>query len=278
MVEIPVLHHVSKDNSARIGPRAQHSVAPGQLKAYLEYRRELRTKLPGEEGEAPWILLTFDDGYRNVLTEAVPLLERFGVQAIVFITTGFITGDAYPYELELAAVIDHHGALCVESGSRPVDSQKKSAKAELYRRLRQPLKAKSHQTREARLNQLSELNGYDRSYFQDEPFLSWEEIADLDRHPLVTIGAHTQTHPVLTRRAPWTVYREMVNSKQKLERILRHDIRHFSYPYGRNNFLVRLLAHLAGFQWAFTTETRCPESIDECGTMALPRPDIHDLL
>ena len=278
MVEIPVLHHVAEIGSARIGPRAQHSITPDRLLAYLESRRKFHTRLPEGEGGGNWLLLTFDDGYRNVLTEAVPLLERFGVQAIVFITTGFISGDAYPYELELAAVVEHHEVLHVESTSRPVESEKRSAKAELYRRLRQPLKAKSHQAREVRLNQLSELNSYDRSRFQNEPFLSWEEIADLDRHPLVTIGAHTHSHPVLTRRAPWTVYREMVNSKQKLERILGHGVRHFSYPYGRNNLLVRLLARLAGFEWAFTTEARCPENIDECDSMALPRPEIHDLL
>jgi len=278
MVEIPVLHHVAESGSARIGPRAQHSIAPDRLSAYLESRREFHTRLPGGEGGGNWLLLTFDDGYRNVLTEAVPLLERFGVQAIVFITTGFISGDAYPYELELAAVVEHHDVLHVESTSRTFESEKRSAKAELYRRLRQPLKAESHQTREACLNQLSELNSYDRSRFQNEPFLSWEEIVDLDRHPLVTIGAHTHSHPVLTRRAPWTAYHEMRRSKRKIEEVLGHQVYHFSYPYGRNNFVVRLLARMVGFRWAFTTEAKCPESIDEYDPMALPRPEIDDLL
>lgn len=278
MVEIPVLHHVDEMESVRIGPRAQYSVTPDQLSAYLESREKFNTRLPEGKGGGNWLLLSFDDGYRSVLTEALPLLERFKVQAIVFVTTGFVSGDVYPYELELAAVVQHHDSLQLEAISRPVEVAENSAKSTLYRRLRQPLKTKSCQEREARLKRLSKLNSYDRSHFQNAHFLSWEEITDLDRHPLITIGAHTHTHPVLTRRAPWTAYREMKESKRKIEKVLGHDVLHFSYPYGRNNPLVRFLARRVGFQWAFTTETRCPESIDECDSMVLPRPEIHDLL
>lgn len=278
MVEIPVLHHVAEATPARIGPRAQYAVSPDQLAVYLESREEWPSVLLGEEGRGEGILLTFDDGYRSVLTEAVPLLERFEARAIVFVATGFVEGDVYPYELELAAAVEAHDRFRTEPTAPPTDAPETSATADLYQKLRRPLKPKSHRDRERRLAQLAQLNGYDRSRFQDEPFLSWEEVAELDRHPLVTIGAHTHTHPVLTRRAPWTAYREMRTSKRRIEAVLGRKVRHFSYPYGRNNFLVRRLARLAGFQWAFTTEAKCPESIDKCDPMALPRPELQDLL
>lgn len=278
MVEIPVLHHVVEAGAARIGPKSQYAITPDRLAAYLESREGWSSTLPGEMGGGRSVLLTFDDGYRTVLTNAVPLVEQFGVQAIVFVTTGFVSGDVYPSELELAAVFEHHDRLRIEPGASPVEAETKEAKRALYRELRHPLKPQSHRKREVRLDQLSKLNGYHRSRFQDEPFLSWEEIAELDCHPLVTIGVHTHTHPVLTRRAPWTAYREMKKSKRKIEELLGHKVHHFSYPYGRNNVLVRLLARLAGFRWAFTTEARCPEDIDDFDPMALPRPEIQDLL
>jgi peptidoglycan/xylan/chitin deacetylase (PgdA/CDA1 family) len=278
MVEIPVLHHVAEANPARIGPRAQYAVSPDQLAAYLESREEWPSVSLGKEERGEGILLTFDDGYRSVLTEAVPLLERFGARAIVFVATGFVEGDAHPYELELAAAVEAHDRFRIGPTAPPTDASGTSVKADLYQDLRRPLKPKSHRDRERRLAQLAQLNGYDRSRFQDEPFLSWEEVSELDRHPLVTIGAHTHTHPVLTRRAPWTAYREMKTSKRRIEAVLGREVRHFSYPYGRHNFLVRRLACLAGFQWAFTTESKCPENISECAPMALPRPELQDLL
>jgi peptidoglycan/xylan/chitin deacetylase (PgdA/CDA1 family) len=35
-------------------------------------------------------LITFDDGYRNNLTEALPVLERFGYPAVIFVPTGLV--------------------------------------------------------------------------------------------------------------------------------------------------------------------------------------------
>jgi len=278
MIEISVLHHVTEAGSARIGPRSEYAVPPEQLSAYLDCRRDWASRWPHEEEDGDEVLLTFDDGYRSVRTHVLPLLERFETRAIVFVTTSFVTGDVYPYELELAAVIEHHTRLQPDADSPPVELSGQDSEESLYRRIRRPFKPASPRARERRLDDLAALNGYERSRFQGESFLSWEEIAELDRHPLVTIGAHTHTHPVLTRRAPWTAYREMKKSKRKIEEVLGHEIYHFSYPYGRNNFVVRLLARLAGFQWAFTTEAKCPESIDDCDPMALPRPELQDLL
>jgi peptidoglycan/xylan/chitin deacetylase (PgdA/CDA1 family) len=278
MIEIPVFHHVAEKGSTRIGPQSEYAVTPDQLATYLDRRRDWTSRWPHEEGGRDEVLLTFDDGYQSVRTHALPLLERFETRAIVFVTTGFVEGDIYPYELELADVIEAHDRLRPDVDSPAVELSGQDDEAALYQRLRRPLKPKSHRDRERRLDQLAELNRYDRSRFRDELFLSWDEVAELDRHPLVTIGAHTHTHPVLTRRAPWTTYQEMRKSKHTIEEVVGHPVRHFSYPYGRNNWLVRLLARLVGFQWAFTTEARCPEGIDDCDPMALPRPKLQDLL
>lgn len=277
MVEISVLHHVST-NKRRVGPRAQYNVSPKRLATYLNERRNWKSKMPKEDNEKDFVLLTFDDGYRNNLTTALPVIEKFEKKAIIFITTEFISRKAYPYELELASVIEHRDGLIVPDRKMSIDIGDRSSEECTYQRLRRPLKTKSHAAREAFMEKLAVLNGYKRDRFQDEPILSWEEVIELDRHSLVTIGAHTRTHPVLTRRFPWTAYREMKSSKQVLERMLGREVKHFSYPYGRNNILVRTLARLAGFRWAFTTERRRIENLSTCNPMALPRLDIQELV
>lgn len=277
MIEIALLHHVSPQKG-RIGPRAKYAVTPTYLRGYLKNRREWSTEFPGEESEGRCVLLTFDDGYRNNLTNAVPLLDQFGQKAIIFITTGFVDGTTYPYELELASVLEKNDAIYT-SGDKPVlDVSTPDVEAEQYQRLRQPLKTKHPKRREAFLERLASLNGYDRSNYRQERFLTWTEVAELDRHPLITIGAHTQTHPVLTRRWPWRAYQEMRQSKRKIEEVLGRRVRHFSYPYGRNNVVVRALARWAGFRWAFTTERRRVDSVEECGAMSIPRIDIQHLI
>ncbi|MCS3939542.1 peptidoglycan/xylan/chitin deacetylase (PgdA/CDA1 family) [Salinibacter ruber] len=282
MVEISMLHHVASDASARIGPRADYNTSPNELAAYVRQRRTWQSlsteNVLSHHRSERCFLITFDDGYYNNLTEALPILEHFDTQAIIFVTTGFIDGSAYPYELELASVIQYHDALHIRSDAIPVDARTQDAEKKLYRQLRQPLKIEPHALRETTMERLADLNGYDRHHFQNVSFLSWEDIRKLDQHPLVTIGAHTDTHPVLTHRFPWTAYQEMRTSKRELEEVLDREIQHLSYPYGRNNVLVRTLARLAGFRWAFTTERRCIEDLSTGNPMALPRFDIQDLV
>jgi peptidoglycan/xylan/chitin deacetylase (PgdA/CDA1 family) len=57
---------------------------------------QLRERRP-KRGE---IALTFDDGHATNLTAAKPLLERAGIPATVFVTTGFVGADAFFWDTE----------------------------------------------------------------------------------------------------------------------------------------------------------------------------------
>jgi peptidoglycan/xylan/chitin deacetylase (PgdA/CDA1 family) len=62
--------------------------------------------------------------------------------------------------------------------------------------------------------------------------LSWQQIEQLDADELVTIGAHTVTHPVLANLGGSDVRDEISISRQKLQAHLIKPIHHFAYPYG----------------------------------------------
>jgi peptidoglycan/xylan/chitin deacetylase (PgdA/CDA1 family) len=276
MVEIALLHHVVKKNKCSIGPQSQYSISPSALESYLESRKSYQSTLPdGSPLPNSGFLITFDDGYRNNLTEALPVLEKYSAKAIIFITTGFIDGSVYPYEDEMAAVIEKYDTISLPSGN-DISAKSLQEKKEVYERLRLPLKAASAFARESYMQKLASLNSCNRTDFQYLQFLSWDEIVELDRHPLITIGAHTESHLVLPRQAPWKAYQEIKKSKRILEQKLGHAISYFSYPYGGNNYLVRKIATFCGYEYAFTTEEHIcrPEE----NSMALPRIEIGNLL
>lgn len=66
----------------------------------------------------------------------------------------------------------------------------------------------------------------------DVPFLSQEQLRHLAQDPLCTIGAHTITHPYLSKLTCAEKKQEIVGSKQRLEEILGLPVYHFAYPYG----------------------------------------------
>ena len=86
--------------------------------------------------------------------------------------------------------------------------------------------------------------------------LSWDEFIKLDRHPLVTIGAHSHSHPTLSTENEATARDEILNSKLLLERRLGHSVDHFAYPIGSTQEAGKReyrLAEECGFRTASTT-------------------------
>lgn len=83
--------------------------------------------------------------------------------------------------------------------------------------------------------------------------LSDDELARLARSPLIEIGAHTCTHPVLAALEPAEQYAEIEGSRRDLEQRLGRAVRSFSYPYGTRGDYTSLTARLvaqAGFRCA----------------------------
>lgn len=72
-------------------------------------------------------------------------------------------------------------------------------------------------------------------YKGDNLGIGTDSLKTLDADPLCTIGAHTISHPKLDTLSPEEQRKEIMQSKQELESILGHPIRHFSYPHGAYN-------------------------------------------
>ena len=69
------------------------------------------------------------------------------------------------------------------------------------------------------------------SWIETEGYVTKEQVLELDKDPLVTIGYHTKTHPQL--RYVKNRKEEIWDSKEELEQMLGHKIVHFAYPYGK---------------------------------------------
>lgn len=282
MLETVMIHHVSEEVGARVGPRAEYTIPPDALDAYLQSRDawapvsapdDLKTIHAGKR-----YLVTFDDGYRNNLTQALPVLERHETPCLLFVTTGFIDGTLYPYELELASVIEEADVLDIPDLARRTSLHDLTDRSSLYRSLRRPLKQKRHEARESFMERLADQNGYDRADVQDEPILNWDEVCELSDHPLVTIGVHTRSHVVLPRQ-PWSVvYQELRHSKRRLESQTGKPVEYLSYPYGSSSLVVRQMARWLGIRYGFTTQSRRADRLNIWNRLSIPRIDISDVI
>lgn len=181
------------------------------------------------------VTLTLDDGFAANIDYVVETTERREIPLIIFLTTGFINRTVEPYELQIAKIL---GAT---------DQAR-------YESLRLPLKTKSVEARSRAVRQLAAEHGVPEPKLADELYLTWDQIRELDAHPLVEFGAHTVNHVVLSRLAPRRAWREIRESKREIETRLGHAITAFAYPYGHTSALVTPQVRLAGFERAFVTD------------------------
>lgn len=78
--------------------------------------------------------------------------------------------------------------------------------------------------------------------------MSSDELQLMDADPLCTIGAHTVSHPKLDTLTREQQYHEIAESKQTLEALLGHDIKHFSFPHGAHNDDTLAICRKLGFR------------------------------
>jgi len=123
------------------------------------------------------VAITFDDGYRDNLTVALPLLEKFALPMTLFVAAAFVGHEGY---------------------------------------------------------------------------LSAEELSEISRHPLVTIGAHGWSHRHFTRLSKEEARFELVDSRRLLESITGKTVDLMAWPYGECSPELEELSKESGYRAAWS--------------------------
>lgn len=215
------------------------------------------------EPAKPLCAVTFDDGYRNNYTNAFPVLRERGIPAALFVTTGFVDSRSPLWVDRLEYAINHTPGSIRERIAR---DEKERAR----------LKTLSAEARRAALDEFVRTTGAELGReLDDHPDyapLSWDEIREMSRSG-IAIGAHTVTHPILSREANGVQSREIVESAERI-RAEVGECTHFAYPNGQpgdwDDASVAAIKE-AGFAAAWTTEMRRVRPARERDVFALPR-------
>jgi peptidoglycan/xylan/chitin deacetylase (PgdA/CDA1 family) len=201
------------------------------------------------------LAITFDDGYRDNLTHAAPILSRYGLPATVFLTTGFIGGAEVPWFDRLALAFKHTrlGSWPAPWGEQPLGTvaERLAALDRAYAHFKRQPDAARRTALDRLVGDLGvgDLNGLKGR------MLSWDDV-----HALIglgfAVGAHTVSHPILSRLAPEQAWAEIVESRRAIESASGLRPRAFAYPNGGagdyDETTVRLVRE-AGFTCAVTT-------------------------
>ena len=232
--------------------------------------------------------ITFDDGYRDNLDNALPLLRARGLPATVFVSIGFVDGTARPAGERLREACEalwrRRTPPAVWTGEARVDAHVRDVLAapgslEGVARLRQALKelpGDGEQVVAALGAMAGEPGRHARS------MLDWDGVRALAGAG-VEIGSHAVSHGILSRMTAAQADEEIRVSKRRLESEIGRPIAGFAFPNGRRrDFAADHLESLrrAGYVYACTAETGC--NVPGCDAYQLRRigvgNDSSDLL
>jgi peptidoglycan/xylan/chitin deacetylase (PgdA/CDA1 family) len=189
-----------------------------------------------EEGRVvpPTIAITFDDGYRDLYTYAFPILRRLQIPATIYLIGDcMLTGMPPWYDRVFSSV---HCAVgpsleVAMSTSRTLKidtpSERSAAAWEIVCYLR------SLDDRDRRLwcEQFERSRPVHSDELQDR-MLDWQQVREMSQAGMY-FGAHTWTHPSVSRLSPHALDRELGETKSFLEAELNTEIPDFAYPFGK---------------------------------------------
>jgi peptidoglycan/xylan/chitin deacetylase (PgdA/CDA1 family) len=279
------------------------AVSPAHFEEQLRVLRRTRHPLPLTEfvrnliaGTLPLdaVALTFDDGYVDNLVAAKPRLAAADVPATVFLATGYLNGGRKFWWDELAQlllcgsgprnfeVIVRGQSIPCDIGDVPLTRQDVTAPAAPSRSrhtalmtIWQALRRLKESERELVMHNIRSIFTASDYHGQPEPAMTNDEVKKLVADGLVTIGAHTVTHPSLPTLETVACRREITESKLACEELIGRSVSTFAYPYGDFDAKSREEVGRAGFAIACSTQRRPVVAVSD--VLALPRIYVTDL-
>lgn len=209
--------------------------------------------------ERPIATLTFDDGYSGMAEVLMPILEREQIPATIYLATGHIESQRLYWYDRLINVLQVARALDLDLRREGFSTYRIEPAAGTsvwpqLQRLLDDLKPIEPGRREMLVDHVVQLaSEVPKLEFRCVRPLTIDQVRALGASPVVTIGAHTHGHEVLTRISEQDARTSILRGRSLLQDWSGQEVRHFAYPSGAcNRQLVRLIETL-GFSSAVAT-------------------------
>ncbi len=175
--------------------------------------------------------ITFDDGYEDNCSVALPLLQRHALNATFFVSTGFLDGGRMWNDTVIESV---RGATTesIDLSSLGLGVFLLRSALEKRQAIDSILPRLKYLPLAERLSRVDEVTGICATSLPNNLMMSSEQVAKLHAAGM-QIGAHTVNHPILASVDSAVARNEIRDGKCRLEEIVKAPVTLFAYPNGR---------------------------------------------
>jgi peptidoglycan/xylan/chitin deacetylase (PgdA/CDA1 family) len=288
---ILTLHHVRPPRTDAFQPNRLLEVTPAFLDDVLRGLRredidvvsldEMCRRMAERDFRKRFVCFTFDDGYRDNLNFALPVLKKYQAPFTLYVPTSFPDriGELWWLTLEQVIAKQSRLSLVMDGADRRFDCDSTEEKYALYEHIYWWLRRleTEDELRDV-VRDLATRYGIDDAATREELCMTWAEIEQIAADPLATIGAHTVNHVMLRKASDEAARNEMLQSAAVIEAALGTRPVHFSYPVGDRTSAgpreFKIAAEL-GFKTAVTTRPGVLFPEHAAHMTALPRISLN---
>ncbi|HEV7345608.1 MAG TPA: polysaccharide deacetylase family protein [Devosia sp.] len=238
------LHRVLPGEPADFSPNAILQVQPAFLEYVIERVRDLKLdivsmdealeRLTAAKPGRRFVVLTFDDAYRDNLQHALPILRRHEAPFTLYVPTALVDGVGQIWWQAIEDIIARQEAIgmTVDGEKDYIDTRTTAQKNEAFNELYWQMRRMPEADRVTLVSSFAAAYGYDLEKQCRELIMDWPELRLLAGDPLCTIGAHTVHHYELAKLPAAQARSEMSQSADVLLAQFGRRPAHFSYPLG----------------------------------------------
>ncbi len=250
-------HGVVTTDSSYFSPR---HITEKQFEEHLKYYKEnfeiisvnesFKKVLKGEKLNKKYITISFDDGFKNNLTTALPLLKKYNIPTTFFISSICVkeNEDNYLWSELISALKYFYKNESIEINNMTFTNlyckEENIELTDFIKSLPYDKRDDVLKFLEKKYNLKTKIESLPEEVWK---LLNKEELIELSKSSLVTIGSHSHRHFNLAEIDPQAAKKELHISKELLNKTLGSDINLIAYPDGSYNETVKNIAEEIGY-------------------------------
>lgn len=206
----------------------------------------------GRPLEKRFVHFTFDDGFRDNYTIVYPVFKKYGIPFTVYINPSIIDGKlpVWWFCLGDVIIVKDYLAFRVEGVEYEFDLKTRLKKETAFKKIHRLINEQPYEKYLPTIEHIFRQCGMDIYKYSKKIVLTWKQIKEFCRDPLVVVGSHGLHHYQYSQLTQQQVKDEVEYANRLIQERTGQKTEHFAYPYGgRGEVDKREFGILQSFQF-----------------------------
>jgi len=238
-----MLHRVAPFEKDKLFPNENMKISPEFLEKFIIVLKnkgysfisldELYEILQKQKKVKKCIVFTLDDGYKDNYEIAYPIFKSYNVPFTIYLTTSFPNKNALLWWYGLEKLIIENEKIIIRD--KVFNCKTYEEKNKTFLEIREIILKLNQKNLENELNELFKNYNINWYEFNDKLCINWDEVKEISKDKLCTIGGHTVNHYAFNQLSDKEIIDEIVLANKEIEEYIGEEIEHFAYPFGSSN-------------------------------------------